>query len=475
MSSSISSLMGQISAFRNPTADAESVSYLRVVAAQCAYTLIVPYAIVETVISQVVRAISSCLNLNPAKYQKIQGWAESSAYSTLWAIHSIFVNLCFKKISATENDFKKDILNRKQPEPVTTTQLPNLPAVRIPVRPEPDRIDPIKPVNPKPTIVDLIPQPITPVPTSKDPAIAQLLGRYRLAENAKKYSDLMEKIYSDIPEPDDLQLYGLVTQLTVLLKKRGDDRIRDKILQSFEDIAVKIETKKRLNLWEERLLKMTVAIYGAIMKLEGDDLEAGQEILILGLLDAFQNCSNRQSAEIERLYFRYVAPELLAAVEAAATLVETLIFELMQFRIRMRDEIINRLCPDAHNAASHRYFRKKLNESTFFLPTSLLSAQDEHYGMYAMKANEDLIINEFNKIYDNPNTIYDIFIGLLYPNPKDTFRFKPAMFTKWLEENGLMNANAFSDEDMTIYKLEIMIRFLVENGFLIKKGIFENI
>jgi Family of unknown function (DUF648) len=299
------------------------------------------------------------------------------------------------------------------------------------------------------------------VNTSKNPAIAKLLSNYRLADNAKTYSELMEKIYSDVPEPNDAQLKAFTANLQLL----DEDRISDRILNVYEHQIVK---GKRRDIWEDRFLKMTIATYDAIMRLEDEELATGKEILITALDSAFRHCSNRQSAEIERVYFQYVAPELLDAVQAAATPLETLIFELMKHRSKIRDEIVNRLCPDVHNAASHRYFRNELNEDIFYLPKPLLCAEDNHYENFAQKRKQGEIIAAFQKAYDNPNTIYDIFIGLIYPNAKEKFHFKPDMFTKWLEESGRMNADAFADEDMTTYKTEIPIAFLVEHGFLKK-------
>src|SRR5689334_5739705 len=65
------------------------------------------------------------------------------------------------------------------------------------------------------------------VNTSKNPAIGKLLSEYRLADNAKTYSDLMERIYSKIPEPTQEQIRTFPDTLLRLDPDRMEDRICD--------------------------------------------------------------------------------------------------------------------------------------------------------------------------------------------------------------------------------------------------------
>lgn len=300
-------------------------------------------------------------------------------------------------------------------------------------------------------------------PTSNDPAVGNLLKGYKLGMNAKRYSSIMEQIHSKIPEPDTARLTLLPANLQALGKTEDAERINDEIVNFFQDLINRGFLRSD---WEDRLLKMTSAIYDAVMMLEGEELKSAQEILISSLEDAFQNCSNRKSTEIERLYFLYVAPELLTAAQEASTSVETLVFELANYRIEIRDAIINMLCPDQHNAASHRYFRMELNQETFYLPIPPLCAEDNNYEGFAKKRQRSAIIKGFQEKYDNPHIIYDLFIGYMNPKPNEKFLFKPGMFTDWLKATARMDVNVFMDENMTVYKPEIFIAFLNEMGFL---------
>jgi hypothetical protein len=321
----------------------------------------------------------------------------------------------------------------------------------------------------------------------------------------------METIYNDIPEPigDDLRdittnIDELIEYSVILLTEQLNDeneliRLTDKesiiLMTNSTDYRRRAKTffkdviKKDRGVWEDRFLKMTICVYNHITKTRDDAL---MQILGISLLAAFQNCSNRKSTEIERLYFTYVAPDRLKDYEAIATAQETLTFELMQHRRNLRDGIINTICNDMHNAASHRFYCAKLNEKIFYLPPAVLCEADGQHAEYAMTHNheEERIIKAFKDQYESPNAIYDFFTQLLYS--KQGEKFKRDMFVGWLEKTGRMNPDAFIDDewlkqngrskaeienftDYTVYKPELIVEYLASNekgfemGFLQKK------
>jgi hypothetical protein len=321
--------------------------------------------------------------------------------------------------------------------------------------------------------VDNTLEPVMTISTSDTGPVASLLKNYKLGKNARSCSELMLKIHSNIPNPHDLQLYSLHFMLATL----GNIEIRDEedgvvkrvghtIVQYYDDL---INREYPRTDWEDRFLKMTFLVYENIMKLAGDELESAKTILASGLIDSFAHCRNRKSTEIERLYDLYVVPELLAAAQDADMPKEKLMYEFMNFRMKFRDEIINRKCFDLHNASSHRYFRAKLDQNIFYLPPPPLCDKDEAYAMFAQWDQESAIIHAFQNHYHNPKTIFDIFTRLINPVNSDKFQYKPAMFMEWLGDKGLLNPDSFTDEDMTVFKPDVIIRFLTDQGFLAHK------
>ena len=378
-------MLGHVSTFRNPVADANR-NCAKVALAQVAYIVIVPYAIVEAAISQIVKVIARCLPIDAAKYQKIQAWAAGSVLGALWAIHSAFTNAFVKQISATEQQFATSVLKENpepQPDPTppptggtggtprpadqTGTNSPDLrirghrnsaqdhlpisiihtaedpivppgtDPISIPPLDQPGRstiaptdqvIDPVfieEPVSPvllpvKPTPAVEISSPVTTAPTSKDSSVSNILRNYELGGNAKEYSQLMEKIYNDIPEPKGDELAKFGERMDVLLEYLAiqmQEQMRDPRTRSTDTVMINLicepenrrtaveffqnlATRPHRADWEDRFLKMAICTYNQIIKTNDDSL---MQIMGVGILEAFKNCINRKSTEMERLYF----------------------------------------------------------------------------------------------------------------------------------------------------------------------------
>ena len=152
MSSSSSSILGHISAYRNPAADASS-HRAKAALAEAAYIVMVPYAIVEAAISQVIKVIANCLSIDNAKYQKIQAWAASSVNAALWAIHSVFINLFVKRICATEQEFATSVMKENLLPPPSDSD----PILTAPVIPTIPTLDTLTHITDSITSVEQIP------------------------------------------------------------------------------------------------------------------------------------------------------------------------------------------------------------------------------------------------------------------------------------------------------------------------------
>ena len=152
--------------------------------------------------------------------------------------------------------------------------------------------------------------------------------------------------------------------------------------------------------------------------------------------------------------------------ETALTAEECLVYELTQYRMDLRDLAINTECDDCHNASSHNYFRRELNESVFYLPPAPLSGQDDHYLSFAMKEKRNAVISTFNRLYSSEAIISFVEEMVTDTGKGKVYKFKPAMFVEWLEKTNRMNEDAFVDESMLKYKRSLIRTYLEENNFL---------
>jgi|GEM_PF-4093666 len=98
-------LLEKVSAFRNPVSDLQRVPCGKAALAECAFIVLIPYAIVEAAIAQVAKAIAGCARIESRRYQSINAWATSSACCVLWAIYAGTMNLFVRQIVTTETAF----------------------------------------------------------------------------------------------------------------------------------------------------------------------------------------------------------------------------------------------------------------------------------------------------------------------------------------------------------------------------------
>jgi hypothetical protein len=293
-------------------------------------------------------------------------------------------------------------------------------------------------------------------PPAVDPQVAQILNNYELGDNARKYSDAYERLYRNLPEPTANELNTIGTQIAHLVTDRCSVRRRNDIKTDLDTIA----QKRNRTQWEDRFIKMVVAVYKVI--LAGNN-PSDLEILKEAIKDSWEHCINRKTSEFETLTAFYVVGAELNNL----TPLDALIFEATQLRMKLSGIIIPGFCNDGHNAASNVVMRRECNELIFHLPPPILSSLDFQHTSYAMHEQKQSIIQAFRRCYDSPNTIYTWFDGLLYPRPEENFKYKPRMFIdEYLEPNGLMNADAWEDpEEMTRFKTQLKVNFLVSQGF----------
>lgn len=414
--STTNSLVTRITVFRNPSLNS-SPNYLNVAVSQLAYVAIVPFALIETIISHLAYVLARILPIDA--YWSTSNWSSSCRVSSLWLLYNLFTNLFVKEAYSSENLFAQNVLGAQNP----TT-----------------------PARPTPAVSSS---------TRASTIEAQLLAPYDLGECALQFSEVLRQIYANIPQPTANEKSAIAGEVASLFPNYQSASIKSQL----ESIT------SSTNEWSTRFTHMLVAIRKEIVR-RNDPSEI--EIFKGAVSEGFGNCSNRKSTEIERLYFAYAAPHLNASYLQSLTPVEGIKIELGQLRAGKRDEIINSICNDSHNAASHNYFRRKLNESVFLLPPSPLSQHDLQYSSFAMSDKENEIRQAFRLAY-SPQTIYAHFNAMLYPKQGEVFRFKPAMFISWLQAKGRMNADAYTDDALTTFKPQLVIEYLEELKFLRKR------
>jgi hypothetical protein len=430
-------LLEKVSAFRNPVSDLQRVPCGRAALAECAFIVLIPYAIVEAAIAHVAVVIAGCARIENRRYQSINSWATSSAYCMLWVIYATAVNLFVRQIVATEAAFIAALNQRFR-------QMRNIP----PSLTWNNDHNVLRTRTGTPFVIN---------PPAVDPQVAQILNNYELGDNARKYSDAYERLYRNLPEPTTNELNNIGTQIADLVRDRCNERKRNEIKTYLETIV----RKSNRNEWENRFIKMVTNVHRVIIAANNpSDLE----ILKEAIKDSWEHCINRRTSEFETLTAYYVVGAQLNNL----TLLDALMYEMTQHRNKLSDIIITGYCDDGHNAASKVVMRRECNQSVFHLPPPILSSLDYQYANFAMQEQKPLIIEAFRRCYDSPNTIYTVLDGLLYPRPGENFKFTPSRFvSEYLEPNGLMNVDAFEDpEEMTRYKTQLKVNFLVSQGFL---------
>jgi len=268
--------------------------------------------------------------------------------------------------------------------------------------------------------------------------------------NAKRISKVFEQMDERLPHPtpEQLQVLKEVTLPT--------------FLPGFDAGLIQYKLEAGNSEWRDRTIRMIWAIFEKIPQLDADEVEVIRELM----LQAFSNCSNRMSTEVERMYYKYVERDLIYLYETGLSAEECLVYELTQYRMDLRDLAINTECDDEHNASSHNYFRRELNESVFYVPPAPLSGQDDHYLRCAMKEKRDAVISTFNRLYSSEAIISFVEEMVTDTGKKKVYKFKPAMFVEWLQKTNRMNEDAFVDDSMLKYKRSLIRTYLEENNFL---------
>lgn len=570
MTSSTSSIMHHLCAFRNPEVNANSYNCGHVALAQLGYIVIIPYALVEAAISQFVKAIAYCVQINQERYEKIDEWASSSVTALLWNAHCVAINFFVLRMSATENEFSVSVLKNDPPpdllqvpasvpHPQRPDPAPNPDVIDedededldpvptpdpVPVRPnpvsrpifqalnddalpddvfeqllamnalhedkpdapadqggkKPEVINPVKPAPaqgippteilppqpvqpPKPVIkLDRIKPPadpeklnltvveedvrklvnsykVAPIKIQDDESsptkiidVRAMLKKYELGDSAVSYTEYYDCICRELPDFTDLDNDNLQINLLELCRVKEGDRF------AIRDTLQLIAAANPRSPEDERFVKMLISVYKTVV--ESND-ESEMEIMRGCLLDANEYCKVRQTDEILRLFIKFVAPRYNINISSE----DCLVFEYMQHRIRLREILLNILdCLNTHD----RNFLSKELYNFFYLPKPSIVVEEGMTWGYNKRTGRRLK-TAFRQCYDTTEAIYTIFTGLLYPKPGEKFNYKPDMFIDWLKDNKLAQ-DAFADDMCTIYRPELIIRYLVETGFLKPKA-----
>jgi hypothetical protein len=400
---------------------------------QVAYIAIIPFALVEAALTSIAHIFARVvLRMQDHRIEPLDRWARRSCSALLWSIHLAVRNLFDRRLLiATEADWVQGHLYRRPDQPQI-------------IRPDPGA--PFWTNQAENLLIH---------PPEVEPALAEQLKTYQLGDNAVKYTDVFERIYQDLPIPTWDEIDQFSVDIVALLQDRLDANFPQfNLMLDLEQVARENPRTPE----NDHFIKMIICSYKTIMQ---NDDASEIEIMKAAFIDANSACRTRRNDELLRLFMTLVAPRLDLPYLNAFTPTDSLIFDLMQHRIKLREQLLNIAhCNDTHD---HNYFCRKLNENVFHLPFPNLSDEEFRFGNH--KANEEQqVIRTFKACYDSPAALYDIFLGILYPREKEVFKYKPAMFVQWLNQNGLMNADAFADEEMEKYKPDLIIRYLVEIG-----------
>jgi hypothetical protein len=423
--------------FRNPI-DGNSINPARVLIAEAAFLVMIPIAIVEVAMSSIARTFA-CL-LGQHTDHKIHSWNSDSVCALFQTIVALIV------CNAT----------------LTTRPIPT----PIPISPQDEYRPPI--IRPSSSFPTPLPSNVYISPLNDHRK--QLYAQYELGANATKVSELADQLNRELPNPNAEErallrdvIMDVIGNVATPAKKR-DIQLKLNVLLNARQIITDKYGKPLSWKWKERAIRMLWGIWLGYQKID-DDIE--RLALQYSLYEALTHCSARMSTEFENSYYKLAAPQLLNDLHQMRTAEERLIMDLTQYRMDLRDHVINVECSDVHNAASHKYYRKKLNLKVFHLPESPLCTEDPHWEeRYARIEKYTAVKNSFMQLYNHEAVIRFFEESILKANG---FQFDKQLFVQWLEENGKMNMDAFEDDEMTTYKPELIIEFLEKHHFIHKK------
>jgi hypothetical protein len=111
MSSISSQMISQVTLFRNPngceqewvnTFPRDRANPLKIALAEVGYIAIVPFAIVEAVLSVIAKAFSSILPIGKERHEAMSNWMKSSAFSVAWTLCDAVINVICNDLIVTE-------------------------------------------------------------------------------------------------------------------------------------------------------------------------------------------------------------------------------------------------------------------------------------------------------------------------------------------------------------------------------------
>lgn len=445
MPCSSAGLLTQVTHFRNAASDNFLMTVGKRIAAETVYIIVVPYSLFEAAISQLVKAITTCFDLDPDRRVWIAQWADNSTSCFMWACRGALLNLFTRSLPTSQIGYKL--------KTSMATVLPTL-----------------------------------------TPEEKKLLSRYELGKHALTYSKSIAEIHNSIPTFTDEELKEICNRLNALFDAHNaadPDNVQldgTSILSHVGNaIAVlqseKIAHNEFVSEWEKRFVGMVLGVLQVIEDAQANEGSADEEdeqtdtnstsaatAILVALVEAGAHCKNRQSTELEKVYVTYAVPHLQAERLRSLTARERLKGDFMEYRAALADSIVRTYCDDEHGAASTKFYRKRLNESVFLLPPAPLSSIDDAFEEYAMKRKEPEIIQAFRDHWYNPAVVYDQFKMYVHPEEGDTFGFKQKDLLDWLKEQGISMEDAYTNEDYTTLKPKIMISYLRHNGFLVRKA-----
>ena len=118
MTSISSRMITSVTEFRNPNgseyqwakmpvSQKNRANYLRVITAEVAYILIVPFAVVETALSVIAKLFSCCLPLGEERHAEMSKWVYGSGFAICWAACDAAINIFVNDLIMTEESARK--------------------------------------------------------------------------------------------------------------------------------------------------------------------------------------------------------------------------------------------------------------------------------------------------------------------------------------------------------------------------------
>lgn len=117
MTSISSRMMSSVTSFRNPNGSEhqwakmpfhtrERPNCIKVLAAEGAYILIVPFAVVETFFSAIAKLFTCCLPMAEEKHAALSDWLKSSSFTIVWAACDAIINVWANDLLVAEQSAK---------------------------------------------------------------------------------------------------------------------------------------------------------------------------------------------------------------------------------------------------------------------------------------------------------------------------------------------------------------------------------